>query len=56
MTQNNNKYSVQEALIKFLVPQQLKNRLQALARERNISLSAMMRLIASDYLRRNQQT
>ena len=43
-----------ETHIKFLVPRLLKQQLEALARERNISLSALLRLIASDYVKRNQ--
>jgi len=43
-----------EALIKFLSPVQLKLSLLSLADERNISLSSLLRLIASDYLKRNQ--
>lgn len=43
-----------ETHIKFLVPRALKQQLETLARERNISLSALLRLIASDYVKRNQ--
>lgn len=45
-----------EKLVKFLVSQELKQRLQQLADERNISLSALMRLITSEYVRRHNGT
>jgi hypothetical protein len=40
--------------IKFGVPTNLKDTLQALADERNIGLSALLRLIATEYIRRHQ--
>ena len=46
----------EEELIKFLLPRDLKRALQALANERNITLSALMRLMASEYVKRNQPT
>jgi len=39
-------------LIKFLVPKSLKDSLLIIALERNISLSSLMRLIASEYSKR----
>lgn len=53
-TTNNNKQLIQNELIKFRVPSNLKTDLHKLALERNIRLSALMRLIASDYLKRNK--
>ncbi len=53
MTQEDKQNRQNEALIKFLAPQRLKHRLEGLAAERNIALSALLRLIASEYLRRN---
>jgi hypothetical protein len=47
---------LQDEFIKFVLSRKLKINLQKLAHERNISLSALMRLIASDYLKRNQNT
>lgn len=44
-----------ESLIKFVAPVGLKDSLQLLANERNISLSSLLRLIASEYLKRNKQ-
>jgi len=41
-----------EALIKFLVPRKLKRALLELAAERNITISALMRLITSEYVKR----
>ena len=43
-----------DAVIKFHTPDYLKQLLEKQAVKRNISLSAFMRLIASEYLRRNQ--
>jgi len=52
MSNNGNK---NEALIKFVAPNELKQALQQLANERNISLSSLLRLIASEYVKRNRQ-
>ena len=52
MSNNGNK---NEALIKFVAPYDLKQALQQLANERNISLSSLLRLIASEYVKRNRQ-
>ena len=43
-----------DSVIKFHTPDYLKHLLEKQAVKRNISLSAFMRLIASEYLRRNQ--
>jgi len=40
-----------EALIKVLVPSDLKHDLLRLAASRNISLSALLRLIVSEYIK-----
>lgn len=40
--------------LKFVVPGGLKRDLQRLADERNIALSALLRLITSEYVRRNR--
>lgn len=53
MTHNTNHKIIQEERVKFLAPRTLKSRLQRLADERNISLSALMRLITSEYVKRN---
>lgn len=45
-----------EALIKFVAPIELKESLLKLAKERNITLSSFLRLIASEYVKRNQTT
>ena len=52
----NGKKTRNEALIKFVAPIDLKQSLQELAAERHIALSSLMRLIASDYVKRNKQT
>lgn len=54
MHQSPQKTTLSEALIKFVVPRQLKQQLQAVATSRNISLSALVRLIVSDYLKSRQ--
>jgi hypothetical protein len=41
----------QKHFIKFTVPQQLKQQLERLAQARNISLAALLRLIASEYIK-----
>ena len=51
--QNNHK-PVNEELVKFVVPKTLKNDLQELANERNISVSSLLRLITTDYVKRNK--
>ena len=53
MSNNGNK---NEALIKFVAPIDLKEALQQLANERNITLSSLLRLIASEYVKRNRST
>jgi hypothetical protein len=55
MYQNGTK-AKNESLIKFVAPIDLKESLLVLAKERNIALSSLLRLIASDYVKRNQQT
>ena len=45
-----------EVLIKFVAPEDLKRHLQELANERNITLSSLLRLITSDYVKRNRST
>lgn len=51
-----NKSNRNEALIKFVAPVELKNSLLELAKERNIALSSLLRLIASEYVKRNRTT
>ncbi len=41
-------------ILKFTVPLDLKHTLQSLADERYLTLSAMMRVIASEYIKRHQ--
>ena len=45
-----------ETYIKFRVPLDLKQSLLLLAKERNIALSSLLRLIASEYVKRNRTT
>jgi hypothetical protein len=42
-----------KVLIKFLAPARLKQALLKLANERNLQLSAMLRLITSEYVKRS---
>ena len=53
---NNDRKNINEVLIKFVAPKELKCALQELANERNISLSALLRLIVSEYAKRNGST
>jgi hypothetical protein len=53
MSNNSNRKNINEVLIKFVAPRELKRALQELANERNITLSALLRLIASKYVKRN---
>jgi hypothetical protein len=51
---NNNRKTTNEVLIKFLAPRELKRALRELAEERNISLAALLRLITSEYVKRDR--
>jgi len=55
MTRNIPKQLTNKDLIKFLVPKPLKNSLLIIALDRNISISALMRLITSEYAKRYQE-
>ena len=44
---------INDALIKFVAPGDLKRALQKLANERNIALSALLRLVMTEYVKRN---
>jgi hypothetical protein len=50
----NDKKVKNETLIKFHAPVDLKVSLQELANERYIALSSLLRLIASEYIRRSR--
>ena len=56
MTNNGNRKQINEERIKVVAPKKLKSELQELANERNITLSALLRLVTSDYVRRNRTT
>jgi hypothetical protein len=49
---HNNRNNLNDELIKFVAPTELKQSLQDMANERNITLSALLRLIASEYIKR----
>jgi hypothetical protein len=55
MTRNIPKQPTNKDLIKFLVPKPLKNSLLIIALDRNISISALMRIITSEYAKRYQE-
>ena len=52
MSNDSNRKHINEVLIKFVAPRELKRTLQALANERNITLSALLRLVTSEYVKR----
>ena len=56
MANKNNRKHINEVLIKCVAPEELKCALQELANERNISLSALLRLVVSEYVKRNRPT
>lgn len=45
------KKKINDLFIKFVAPVELKDNLQQLANARNISLSALIRLILSEYIK-----
>ena len=51
MSQNSRKSNPSEELIKFYVPRDLKRELKELAVSRNIALSALLRLVVSEYIK-----
>ncbi len=53
MTNNGNR---NEAQIKFVAPIELKQNLQKLANENYITISSLLRLIASEYVKKNKQS
>jgi hypothetical protein len=52
MTKDYPDSQAEKDLIKFLVPKSLKDSLLIIALERNISLSALLRIISSEYSKR----
>jgi hypothetical protein len=54
MTQNTPRQATSEELIKFYAPRALKLQLQELAASRNIALSALLRLVVSEYVKSRQ--
>ena len=49
-----NQTTINEVVIKFVAPGELKRSLQVLADDRHITLSSMLRLITSEYVKRNK--
>jgi hypothetical protein len=48
--------SITDIVVRFVAPRKLRNELQELANERNIALSALLRLIATEYVKRNKSS
>jgi hypothetical protein len=55
MAQEYNRNNRNEVLVKFPAPRTLKRALEELALQRNIALSALLRLVMSEYVRRGKQ-
>ena len=51
MTHTNNRKNIDETVVKFRAPKELKRATQELANERNIALSALLRLIVTEYIK-----
>ena len=45
--------NINNMVIRFVAPGKLRDTLQELANERNITLSALLRLITTEYVKRN---
>ena len=45
--------NINDVVIRFVAPGKLRDTLQELANERNITLSALLRLITTEYVKRN---
>jgi len=56
MSQEIHKSYNNATLIKFVAPHSLKYTLSEMALERSVSLSALLRIIASEYIKRDQAT
>ena len=56
MSHNDSRKNINQVLVKFVAPRKLKRTLQSLANERNIALSALLRLITSEYVKRTRPT
>ena len=56
MAQTGTNKQIKKTKLKVVVPEDLKAALQLLADERNITLSALLRLISSEYVKRQQTT
>jgi predicted transcriptional regulator len=55
MAQINMSRQLNTTQLKFMLPEELKRALQLLAAERNITLSALLRLILSEYVKRHPE-
>jgi hypothetical protein len=56
MAQDEDSKNQNEVTIKFLVPRRLKRELKERALERNLALSAFLRLITTEYVKRTIET
>jgi len=56
MTQKTTNNKNEQVLIKFMAPVELKDAIQKLADERHIALSALLRLITVEYIKRQNSS
>jgi hypothetical protein len=56
MAKNIQRNTISDAVVRFVSPARLRDDLQQLANERNITLSALLRLIATEYVKRSKNT
>ncbi len=54
MANTTKRSTIADTVVRFVSPVKLRNELQELANERSITLSALLRLIATDYIRRSK--
>ena len=54
MANNSPRTTISDVIIRFGATEKLRQDLQELASERNITLAALLRLIASEYVRRTK--
>lgn len=56
MTQKTTNNKNEQVLVKFMAPVELKDAIQELADERHIALSALLRLITVEYIKRQNSS
>ena len=55
MAKKDRQYKDIQTIVKFIAPYSLKQSLSSSAHERNISLSALLRIITTEYTKRNNE-